>query len=133
MKDIKMTTLELVKNSPKYWNFIRELRNRVKEGFIQQKHITEIQQAEHMLKYNNNYWVCLADEKPVGYVGVIDDDIRIATHPEHQGHGVGYFMINEIMKLFPNAAAKVKLDNEASLRLFEKCGFKKRFYLLERP
>jgi RimJ/RimL family protein N-acetyltransferase len=41
-------------------------------------------------------------------------------------------MINEIMKLHPDAFAKVKLDNEASLRLFEKCGFKKRYYLLER-
>jgi ribosomal protein S18 acetylase RimI-like enzyme len=56
----------------------------------------------------------------------------VATHPEHQGHGVGSFMINEIMNLFPDAVAKVKLDNEASLKLFEKCGFKKRFYLLER-
>tara|TARA_R100000093_G_scaffold53467_1_gene27501 strand:- start:29 stop:406 length:378 start_codon:yes stop_codon:yes gene_type:complete len=125
--------MELVKNSPKYWNFIRQLRNGAKEGFIQQQHITKIQQAEHMLKYNNNYWVCVIDEKPVGYVGVIDNDIRVATHPEYQGLGTGFFMINEIMKLFPDAAAKVKLDNEASLRLFEKCGFKKRFYLLERP
>ena len=124
--------MELVKNSPKYWNFIRQLRNGAKEGFIQQQHITKIQQAEHMLKYNNNYWVCVIDEKPVGYVGVIDNDIRVATHPEHQGHGVGSFMINEIMNLFPDAVAKVKLDNEASLKLFEKCGFEKRFYLLER-
>ena len=124
--------MELVKNSPKYWNFIRQLRNGAKEGFIQQQHITKIQQAEHMLKYNNNYWVCVIDEKPVGYVGVIDNDIRVATHREHQGHGVGSFMINEIMNLFPDAVAKVKLDNEASLKLFEKCGFEKRFYLLER-
>ena len=132
MKDIKMTTLELIKNSPRHWDFIRKLRNSAKKGFVQQEHITEIQQAEHMLKYNNNYWVCLLDEKPVGYVGVIDDDIRVATHPAFQGQGVGSFMINEIVKLFPDAAAKVKLDNEASLRLFEKCGFEKRFYLLER-
>ena len=132
MKDIKMTTLELIKNSPRHWDFIRKLRNSAKKGFVQQEHITEIQQAEHMLKYNNNYWVCLADEKPVGYVGVIDDDIRVATHPAFQGQGVGSFMINEIVKLFPDAVAKVKLDNEASLKLFEKCGFEKRFYLLER-
>jgi ribosomal protein S18 acetylase RimI-like enzyme len=124
--------MELVKNGPRYWNFIRKLRNKTKEGFVQQGHITEIQQAEHMLKYNNNYWVCIIDERPVGYVGVIDGDIRVATHPEHQGYGVGSFMINEIMNLFPDAVAKVKLDNEASLKLFEKCGFEKRFYLLER-
>ena len=28
--------------------------------------------------------------------------------------------------------AKVKIDNEASLRLFEACGFKKAYYILER-
>ena len=38
----------------------------------------------------------------------------------------------EITKINPFAHAKVKLDNEASLRLFEKCGFKKKFYLLEK-
>jgi L-amino acid N-acyltransferase YncA len=41
-------------------------------------------------------------------------------------------MINELMSRHPNAAAKVKVDNEASLRLFERCGFEKRFYLLEK-
>ena len=85
-----------------------------------------------MLQYNNNFWICLDNDAPMGYVGVIDNDIRVATHPDIQGLGVGAFMINEIMKICPDAAAKVKLDNEASLRLFEKCGFKKRYYLLER-
>jgi len=126
--------MELVKNNPRYWGFIRELRNMesVKEGFIQQEYITEIRQAEHMLKYNNNYWVCLSGGEPAGYVGVIDNDIRVATHPNFQKQGIGSFMINIIMKLFPDAVAKVKLDNEASLKLFEKCGFEKRFYLLEK-
>ena len=36
------------------------------------------------------------------------------------------------MKLIPTAIARVKLDNEASIRLFERCGFKKRYYILER-
>ena len=85
-----------------------------------------------MLKYNSNYWICLDDKTPAGYVGVIDDDIRVATHPDYQGKGVGTFMINEIMKLIPTAIARVKLDNEASVKLFERCGFKKKYYILER-
>jgi L-amino acid N-acyltransferase YncA len=36
------------------------------------------------------------------------------------------------MNVHPYAVAKVKLDNNASLKLFEKCGFKKKYYLLER-
>jgi len=41
-------------------------------------------------------------------------------------------MIDEIMKINPFAYAKVKLDNEASIKLFERCGFKKKYYLLEK-
>ena len=104
----------------------------VREGFIQQEAIDEIQHATYMLKYNNNFWICLDNSQPVGYVGVIKDDIRVATHPAAQGRGTGTFMINEIMKKHPTAMAKVKLDNEASIRLFEKCGFKKKYYLLEK-
>lgn len=126
--------LELVKNGPKFWEFIRHLRNMegIKEGFIQQKEISSIEQAEYMLKHNNDYWVCLVDKQAAGYVGVIDEDIRVATHPDFQGQGVGSFMINQIMKVYPSAHAKVKLKNEASLRLFERCGFKKKYYWLER-
>jgi len=104
----------------------------VKEGFVQQDIIDEIEHAKYMLKYNNNYWVCVIEGVPAGYVGVIDDDIRVATHPDFQGQGVGSFMINRIMEMHPTAYAKVKLDNEASIKLFEKCDFKKKFYLLER-
>tara|TARA_B100000686_G_C16636183_1_gene887416 strand:- start:148 stop:531 length:384 start_codon:yes stop_codon:yes gene_type:complete len=126
--------MKLVKNGPKYWEFIRTLRNMkgVREGFVQQEEITGVQHAQYMLQYNNNYHLCIIDEQPAGYVGVINDDIRVATHPDYQGKGVGSFMINEIMKIEPNAFAKVKMDNEASIKLFERCGFKKKYYLLEK-
>jgi RimJ/RimL family protein N-acetyltransferase len=125
---------QIVKNSPKYWEFIRTLRNMegIRGGFIQQEIIDEIQHATYMLQFNNNFWICLDNDIPMGYVGIIDDDIRVATHPDFQGRGVAAFMINEIMKLHPTAVAKVKLDNKASLRLFESCGFKKKYYLLEK-
>jgi len=126
--------LKLIKNNPKYWEFIRELRNMegVRQGFISQEEISSVQQAKYMLQYNGNFWICMSDDEVAGYVGVIDDDIRVATHPDFQGKGIASFMINEIMKIHPLAMAKVKLDNEGSLRLFEKCGFKKKYYLLER-
>tara|TARA_R100000900_G_scaffold128696_1_gene104425 strand:+ start:542 stop:940 length:399 start_codon:yes stop_codon:yes gene_type:complete len=129
-----MGNLKLVKNDPRYWEFIRELRNLdgVRQGFINQEHIDTFEQARYMLQYNSNFWICLDNDVPAGYVGVIDDDIRVATHPDYQGKGVGSFMINEIMNVHPAACAKVKLDNEASIKLFERCGFKKKYYLLEK-
>ena len=44
--------------------------------------------------------------------------------------GIGKFMINQIMNEEPTAFAKVKMDNEASIKLFEACGFTKKFYIL---
>ena len=74
----------------------------------------------------------MIDGTPAGYVGVIDRDIRVATHPDYQGKGVGKFMINAMMNLHPDAFAKVKIENIPSLRLFEACGFTKKYYILEK-
>ena len=126
--------MDFVKNQEKYWEFIRQLRNdeRVKGGFIKQEHITQESHLKYMEKYCNNFYICLIDKNPAGYVGVIDRDIRVATHPDYQGKGVGKFMINALMKLYPDSLAKVKIENKASLRLFEACGFTKKYYILEK-
>ena len=126
--------MRLVKNNGIYWEFIRELRNHpdVKTGFIKQEHISKKQHYRFMEKHGLNYFICLFDNSPAGYVGVINGDIRVATHPEYQGLGVAKYMINELMKMYPESYAKVKLDNEASIKLFESCGFNKKYYILEK-
>ena len=126
---------KFVKNEKKYWNFIRELRNdnRVQSGFVDElPEITKEQQNEYMKKYNDMYYVCIKGDLPVGYIRHLDGDIGVCTHPDHWGRGIGSFMIDELMKLHPNCYAKIKLDNEASIRAFEKVGFKKKYYILER-
>ena len=55
----------------------------------------------------------LIDDSFSNKYGTIDNHNRI-------------FMINQIMNVHPYAVAKVKLDNNASLKLFERCGFKKK-------
>lgn len=124
--------LKLVGCEKKYWDFILDLRNCLRDGFIKQEVINTSDHYKFMESHNNEYFVALEDGNPVGWVGQIDDDIRVATHPDHQSKGVGKFMINELMKIHPKSSAKIKLDNEASIRLFESCGFKKKYYLLER-
>ena len=126
--------MKLVKNNDDYWEFIRQLRNMdgVRQGFIQQDHISAEQHALFMKKHSGCFYICLVDDIPAGYVGVIKDDIRVATHPDFQGQGVGKYMINELMNLHENAVAKVKTTNKASLSLFEACGFKKKYYILEK-
>jgi len=126
--------VRLIKNSYIYWEFIRNLRNMdgVREGFIQQDIILPTKHEEYMKKNSHSFWICLDEDKPIGYIGVVDLDIRVATLPDYQGKGVASFMLNEIMKKKPNAVSKVKISNLASLRLFEKCGFEKKYYLLEK-
>ena len=126
--------MELVENEPKYWEFIRTLRNMdgVREGFVQQDIISREHHESYMKKNSTFFYILLDKDVPICYIGNIDNDIRVATHPDHQGKGAATFAVNELMKIHPNAMAKVKILNKASLRLFEKCGFKKKYYLLER-
>ena len=44
-------------NEPKYWEFIRNLRNdpRVKKGFVKQKRISAKAHRKYMEKYNDRY------------------------------------------------------------------------------
>lgn len=84
-----------------------------------------------MAEHADEYVVALIDGKPVGYGGSVDDDIRVCTHPDYQGLGIGRALIIEVMTRFPNSVAKIKVQNVASRRLFESCGFVPTFVLME--
>jgi methionyl-tRNA formyltransferase len=119
--------MELVQCNEQYWEFVRQLRmdERVSNGFIETTPITKEQQANYMSSNSQHYRIALIDGSPVGYIGVIDDDIRVCVHPTFQKRGVGKFMIVEGMQIWKNACAKVKIGNTASDNLFISAGFKK--------
>ena len=117
--------MELVNCTKKYWEFVRELRmdERVIDGFIKTTHITPDMQEAYMTTHAKYYRIALVNGQPAGYIGVIEDDIRVCTHPDFFGMGVGKFMIKSAMAIWPTAYAKVKLGNIASDKLFISCGF----------
>lgn len=128
-----MDNLKLITCEKKYWEYIRILRsnNAVQAGFIQQVNITIDQQINYMEKYNDNYYVCLYNGEPCGFIGEIDGDIRICTHPTYHSKGIGTFMIREFSNIKNDIYAKIKIDNIASIKAFEKAGYEKKYYILE--
>jgi len=123
---MKKLNLNLVENDEKFYEFIRILRTHKDNisGFIEKVEITQEQQQKYMLKYHENYMICLNEETPVGFVGSIDNDIRFAVVPSEKNKGIGSFMIKEYSKKNLYLEAKVLLDNLPSQRVFEKCGYK---------
>jgi hypothetical protein len=127
----EIMNLELIANAPQYFEFIRKLRNhpQLKVGFIQQEDISPLDHADYMLKHGNHYFICMLSGVPVGFIGVINDDIRLAVDPLFQNLGVAKFMVGEIVKIYPMAQAKVKVTNSASLRLFQSLEFSEEFVI----
>lgn len=126
--------IEVIPNNEVWWENIRTLRNdeRVKGGFIHQENITPEAHKDYMTLFGSKYMVALVDGRFAGYVGSIGGDIRVCVDPQFQGKGVGVHLIEAIMGRFPNSYAKVKIENEPSKRLFDKCGFKVKYVIMEK-
>ena len=129
--------VEIVDNAPEYYDFIRILRSdpRVQHGFIKQRNksdITPEEQNKYMSKYSDKYVVALYNGEPAGFAGSLDRDIRVCVHPDYHKKGIGKALIQELMVRFPNSFAKVKIENEEIKALFESCGFKVKYWLMEK-
>lgn len=116
-----------------WWDFVRELRTdpRVAEGFFSTAAISPEVHEKFMTAHHQSYRICLVDGRPAGFVGVVDGDIRVCTHPEYQRQGVGVFMLSEFRREFPEGHAKIKVSNAASRRLFEKAGYRLTYLVFE--
>ncbi len=119
--------LRLIENEEKYYDFIRILRTHQENtmGFLEQVEITSEQQFRYMEKYQKNYLICVNESViPVGWIGIVDNDIRLCVDPQFKGNGIGTFMLSSFIKLYPNGEAKVLIGNKASNKLFQSNGFK---------
>jgi len=133
-KETPRPALAFVPCTEEYWEFVRTLRTdpRVVAGFITQADITPDDQRKYMSAHWREYFVALVDGRPAGFIGSVDGDIRVCTHPDFQGRGIAKFMVAELVRRFPQSSAKIKIDNEASKRLFAACGFEPAFVIYRR-
>jgi GNAT superfamily N-acetyltransferase len=121
----------IVKCEKKYWDFVRELRMNpaVISGFIQTTPITKEDQEKYMSKNSEKFLIALFNNEPAGFIGVIDNDIRVCTHPDYQNKKVGKALVKAIELQFPEAFAKIKINNIPSQKLFESCGFTPKYII----
>jgi len=126
---INKEKLQFIPNNERYYEFIRELRSHpdLVSGFVQQGKITSEQQKEYMKKHGHEYYICLYDKEPVGFIGSVNKDIRLAVKKEFQRMGIASFMLSEISKIISDYEVKVKSDNIKSLGFFEKNGFMRKY------
>lgn len=128
--------MKLIQNNKNYWEFIRNLRNDLNNlnGFVNKNYISLENQIIYMTKYNDSYYICLDEnDLPVGFIGEIENDIRICVEHSFKNKGIGKFMLNEFLKIKNNRnmAAKIKIDNIISQRLFQGLGFKAKYIIYE--
>jgi RimJ/RimL family protein N-acetyltransferase len=123
--------MELVDCIPEYWQFVRIIRTHPsnQKFFFTQVKITPEQQIEFMKRESHRYKICLLDGLPVGYIGIIkENEITYCVHPNHQGKGIGTFMVSEFIKTYDTLTALVIPENIGSSRVFEKLGFQKQIF-----
>jgi RimJ/RimL family protein N-acetyltransferase len=123
--------MELIECTSEHWEFVRLLRTHPKNQkyFLTQVNITPTQQIEFMKKNHYNYKICLMNNEPVGYIGIIkENEITYCVHPDHQGKGIGSFMVSEFIKIYDTLIAYVLPDNIGSNKVFKKLGFKQQIY-----
>jgi RimJ/RimL family protein N-acetyltransferase len=123
--------MRLVNCDSDYWEFIRELRTNEKNSiwFYTQPEITTEEQKNYMNKNAHKYKICLLEDVPVGYIGIINEnEITYCVKPNYKNMGIGTFMVQEFMKLYENLVAYVLPENQSSCKVFEKLGFEKNIY-----
>ena len=121
--------MELVDCDKKYWEFVRSLRNDSNNllGFIETKYISFDDQLNYMKLNSSFFKICLLNDEPVGYIGLIGekkDEITFCVAHSKKGNGIGSFMVEDFTKN-KSCWAKVKVENKNSSYIFEKLRFKK--------
>ena len=123
--------MKLIDCTSEYWEFVRELITNDKNSiwFFTQPIITVNEQKNYMEKNSSNYKICLFNDIPVGYIGIIGkNEITYCVKTDYKNMGVGTFMVREFMNLYDSLIAYVLPENQSSCKVFEKLGFEKHIY-----
>ena len=138
-----MDKIELRKVVEKDWGFILNLRNEfyTNSFYEQKKLIQKTEHYEYMNKQTTNpnfhQWIAVNDSLPIGYIRILDHDINIMVDKKFQNKGVGTTMLKLVeekaKKLgLKKLEARVLIENQNSLKLFQKNNFQIKMNQLEK-
>jgi hypothetical protein len=123
--------------TPQYWEAIRHIRNHHRFYFGQTEVIDAKTHREFMEKHWRTYRVAVCHvgrnhkddkggegEQPcvMGFIGQVQKDLRIATHPQYLKQGVADFMIRSFRREYPERSWKVRRMNHPTLAMARKLG-----------
>ena len=121
--------MELVidRATPDDWEFIREVRNASSECFFSEAHIYPDEHEDFMKKHGSNYFVTKNENHKIGFIGEVDGDIRLAVATRFRGKRLATTMLIFFQEnlAFKTLTAKVKANNYASIKTFERAGWVK--------
>jgi GNAT superfamily N-acetyltransferase len=117
--------MRMVNNDILFWPFILRLRNEMRNSFLTTEKIPEQDHNKFMDEWGNDYYVCVNDAlQPVGWIGVVNNDIRLAVDKQYQRMGIAKFMLKFVKDKYPQATAKILPENIASIKAFKSVGIK---------
>lgn len=85
--------------------------------------------THYMNGHLKDYFICLDKKVPVGFIWVVQNDIKQAVDHEFRNRCIATFMMNEISILYPEAHAKIQTPTVASTALFESAAHERDFYI----
>lgn len=124
--------LEIIQvgTNPYLGEFIRVLRNssEYRDVFINNTFITPEMQRNYMREHGKDYYVCInkTTKEKLGYIGIVDNDIRLAIRLEYKRQGIGTFMLDFIKTKYPDFQVKIRKSNIESQKFFDKNNIKYR-------
>jgi RimJ/RimL family protein N-acetyltransferase len=120
--------------------FARKIRNKYREYFVYNEHISKKQHEEWFARYKDDsdyfFWVIVRvsgpsqEEEYIGTVAVKKMNSWMELHnvildEKHRGKLILEYVFDQIKELFPSKEwrLEVKADNDRAIRAYEKLGF----------
>jgi RimJ/RimL family protein N-acetyltransferase len=125
------------------WDLIYDIRinKQYRKNFYSQQdfskdyHYSYLEDKEKVATFF--HWMILQNNKAVGYIRILDNDISIMIHPKYIGKGIGsqalVLVEKEAKKIgLQKLIGRVMIENKSSKKIFEKNNYALKMFWFEK-